>query len=603
MVISARLLIFVLVLAGWTADLAAQAPSVPARLSLEMLSGGARLRLDADDFCVVADPSQEGARNLLPKRFRVTITGENRASYTVSGESEAPDGWLSRHEIALCFDEQIEGQLVAPVEPDGGDVLRSAPVRVAVGPGDEPLIEVFATSPPADPAWRITRRGKSVRTEAAQTRTLQEGRWLEKPPTSQKNVLTPRYHIVLGSGIEGSAPRHGRLDGPRFVFEDEDLRVPRAMTPNRLLAGGEIGATSVSDDLPGLEGGFGNTSVTIRWELSVGKAPDVGWFESVAQGKGSAWPGFGSESLFVIKLTQPEMVESVEFGLEEVSRHPGIALNGGAALVLRPEGWRDQVRARPVSYREEDLVLTWERAEAVPPASPEDSGPDLLLGADGASALGPISLAPVKDEMPIRVRVADWGAKGKLTVRVKVEGIWENLPPRGPGASGGWMQIPAGADADGVPLDFEKGEGADDADGDGLTWAQEYRGVIVAGQHRRLSPLRREVFLVDPGGCLGEEERIALARRLSPWNVDLLFLEPGESAMECVRVIVLEDLREHFLPALLRLEDGAAQRKAFRAIRPRPECGALFIDGRVDPVLLAGDLALVLGLSDFGPEP
>jgi hypothetical protein len=499
----------------------------------------------------------------------------------------------------LRFDEQIDCHLEGTVDADGGELLRSAPLRVTIGPGEQPIVEVFATSSAADSAWRMTRRGESVRSEAVQSRMLQEGRWIETAPVIKKTVITPRYAIAIGSGNEGRVPRHGRLDGPEFLFEDEDLRVPRAVTPNRLIAGGEIVATTDSDSLPGVHGGFGKTPVTIRWELSIGKPPDVGWFEAVAPGrKGSPWPEFGGESLFVIKLTHPEMVEAVEVGLEDVSRLPGIALNGGAALVRRPEGWMDQVRSRPVSFREEDFELAWVRAEAVPPASPEDSGPDLFFPEGG---LGPVALPRVTDEMPLRVRVADWGASGTLTVRVKVAGIWETLPPRGPGASSGAMRIPSGAEMNGVPPDFEKGDR--DGDGDGLSRAQEYRGVIVAGQHRRLSPLRREVFLVDPSRCLGEEERIALARRFSPWNVDLLFLEPGETAIEGVPVIVVEDLREHFLPALLRLEDGASQRKALRAIRPRPECGALFVDGKVDPVLLAGDLALVLGLSEFGPEP
>jgi hypothetical protein len=70
-----------------------------------------------------------------------------------------------------------------------------------------------------------------------------------------------------------------------------------------------------------------------------------------------------------------------------------------------------------------------------------------------------------------------------------------------------------------------------------------------------------------------------------------------------VPVIGLEDLREHFLPALLRLEDESGQQKALRAIRPRPGCAGLFVDGQVDPVALAGDLARILNLSEFGPEP
>lgn len=601
---------------GWAAEPVPGVVSAPARFFVEMRVGGGRLRLEADEFLVRTVDSGMG-RVLLPKHLRMVLSGENQAACTLVAPGDAPGDWLSRREMELRFDERIDVQIQLPANPDWEELGRTAPLQIRIGPGEQPLVEVLATSPPVDPipGWSVTRSGASIRTESVQSRTLRDGKWVETAPVRKRTELVPRCAVSIGSGKEGRVLRHRRIDGPDFVFEDEDLRVVRAMSANRLIAGGVILSRTVSDPLPGVQGGFGEVPLEIRWELSLGKPPDVGWFEPVLAGnEADRWVGPGGKLSFLLKLTRPDLVEALEVRLAEVSRHPGIALNGGAVLMHRPSGWTDQVRPVPVIFREEDFSLSWTRSEVVLPDSPGDSGPDLRfeLADHPGFALDPTDPAllrldggKVGGEIPVAVTVADWAASGRLSVQVKVEGIWEDLPARGDGGTdqGVALGLPFGAGPDGVPLNFEGGAGVLDADGDGLSRAQEWRGVIVEGRHRRLSPMRREVFLSDPGACLGEEERIALRRRFSPWNVELVFLGPGETCLGSVPVIGLEDLREHFLPALLRLEDESGQQKALRAIRPRPGCAGLFVDGQVDPVALAGDLARILNLSEFGPEP
>lgn len=603
--------LFAPVCPGWAVHAAPRVSSVPARFFVELRVGEARLRLEAEEFLAV---EMAGEKQLLPKALRAVFSGSNRSVHTLDGEGEAPGSWLSRHEVQERFDERMEVRLELPAGPDWEELIRGAPLRIRIGPGPQPLVEVMALSPEKGkapvPGWSVVRSGESVRTDRVTARTLQQGRWVESAPVTGKSVLQPRYSLAIGSGREGRSLRHGRISGPEFVFEDEDLRIPRALSASRLIAGGEVLTRTVSEALPGVSGGFGEMAVQIRWELSLGQPPDVGWFGPVAAAKETGrWPEMGGKLPFVIRLTRPGLVEELELGLAGVSRHPGVAGNGGAVLLSRPPGWRDKVRRVPVDFREEDFSLSWTRSEVIVPTSPIDSGPDLSLEAADhpgfvvdRNGTGNLRLGrdQVREEIPVQVTVADWGAGGQLVVRVKVEGIWEELPARsGDGAAPApALKIPTGAGPDGVPPGF--GSGAEDADGDGLSRAEEWRGLIVDGRHRRLSPERREVFLTDPGDCLGEEERIALQRRFSPWDIDLIFLGPGETAMK--EVLVVEDLRAHFLPALQRLEDEAAQRKALRAIRPRPGCPGLFTDGQADPVPLAGDLARILGLAEFGPE-
>jgi hypothetical protein len=208
----------------------------------------------------------------------------------------------------------------------------------------------------------------------------------------------------------------------------------------------------------------------------------------------------------------------------------------------------------------------------------------------------------IKPELMVRVRSADWAARGRLGVRVQVDGIWDDLPVKGAGSDADRQQLvlPEDSDGDGVPDGF--GTDSED-DGDGLSLAQEYRGVIVGGKHRRLSPELREVFLSDPGGCLTPDHRLALGHRFSALRVELIFLEEGETLMPGVPVIALERMADHFLPQVMRLEDPIAQRNAFRAIRPRPGCGTVFVGPQVDPQLVAGDLARVLNLDELGSQP
>jgi len=331
-----------------------------------------------------------------------------------------------------------------------------------------------------------------------------------------------------------------------------------------------------------VQGGFGAIPILIKWQFSMGEAPDVGWLEEVAVGKTPWLPSWGGHRDFLIKFTWPELVEEVEVSLDGVSRLPGVALNAGEAVVARLPGWQDQRRPFPVEFRDGDFVLKWNRSQAIAAVGPEDSGPDLYFAiadhpgfttGDPGTRPGLITTKTVKSDVPVRVRSADWAASGRLGVRVKVEGIWDSLPAKGLGLRPDSVAIglPVDSDGNGVPDGFAGTVDGDlDADGDGLNLAQEYRGIVAGGKHLRLSPDRREVFLSDPQRRLGEEERIGLSRLFAPWKVDLIFLDDGETLIGGIPVIAVEALQANFLPQVLRIEDAATQRKAFWAIWPRP---------------------------------
>jgi len=592
---------------------------IKARLSLEMQTGAGRLQLEADAFQAVVLPSavESGTQSLVPTRFRVTMSGHQETTYSVSGGSNAPDDWLSQHEIRVNLDDQVDGVLDSAGPLDWPEIVRTAPVRVSIGQGELPLVEVSASSTAPGPgsAWKLTRRNGSIRTEGSRTRFLQDGQMVEGGLNAQNRAVEPRFQIAIGAGREERDLRHGRLQGPEFLFEDEDLRAASAATGRRLLAGGEITGTSRSDSLPGVQGGFGAAPILIKWQFSMGEPPDVGWFEAVASEKPAWLPSWGGHRDFMLKFSRPEMIEEVEVLLEGVSRLPGVALNAGEAVAARLSGWQDQRRPFPVEFRDGDFVLKWNRTQVVASDRPEDSGPDLYFAvtdhpgftAEEAGARpGRIATKSVKSEIPLRVRSADWAASGRLGVRVKVEGIWESLPAKGPGLAPDTFVIglPSDSDGNGLPDGFEgAGNGDSDVDGDGVKLSQEYRGIVAGGKHRRLSPDRREVFLFDPQGCLGEEERIALSRRFVPWKMELIFLDEGETRIGEIPVIAVESLQMNFLPQILRIEDAATQKKAFRAIRPRPGCFSLFVGGKIEPQLLAGDLARILDLNEFGSQP
>jgi len=197
--------------------------------------------------------SESGTSSLVATRFRVTMSGRQQTTYSISGGSNAPGDWLSQHEINLNLDDQVDGDLDLFGALDWVELVRTAPVRVSIGQGELPLIEVSvsSTAPGPGSAWKSTRHNGSIRTEESRARSLQNGQVVEGGATVQKRAIEPRFQIGIGAGREGRDLRHGRLRGPEFFFEDEDLRAASAATERRLIAGGEITGTSRSDSLPG----------------------------------------------------------------------------------------------------------------------------------------------------------------------------------------------------------------------------------------------------------------------------------------------------------------------------------------------------------------
>jgi hypothetical protein len=448
--------------------------------------------------------------------------------------------------------------------------------------------------------------------ESTVTRERKEGAFVEVPGREATVPIIPRIQIELGAGRDGIRLRHGQLTGPDFVFVDEELRSLTKTVTQRWIAQGEASATSHSDALPGVLGGFGEVPVTLRWQFRMGKAPDLGWIEAGPLPGGKPWwPEWGGHRDFTIKLNRPEWVQALEVHLEDVSDHPGVALNAVETVLTRPKGWDEHRRDVPVEFREAGTSLKWTRSRVEPVPGAGDRAPDLWLNAadhpgatraDSAPRAQRLTFSEAKPEIPLRVRAEDYSAQGRLGVRVKVDGFWEDLPVKGAGAMPDRprLGLPLDENADGLPDGFLT---TGVPDGDGLSPAQEYRGVIAGGKHRRLSPLRREVFLTDPSGRLRPEDREAMTRRLLESRVDLIFLEEGETVMGEVPVIGVERLQEHFWPKLLRLEDAVAQRDALRAIRPRSGVDTLFVGERPDSRFLAADLARILNLELPNAQP
>jgi len=589
-------------------------------LRIEMEVAGAKVSLVADAFREESGPSaRPGERRFVADRVRTVFSGAQTATYRLGGGEKAED-WISRHEMTVRLDESAEYRRGESATENSGPHA----VVVTVGPAPEaggtdlPLIGIEVECPApgtGSGSWQVERAGGGVRTETTWVRTLKEGRPAESAPSVEEARFVPRCRVRIGSGTEsGQLLRHGLTRAPEFAFEDEELRVVKVASGTRVAAGGELEGLSRGVGLPGVEGGFGDVPVRLRWSFRWGGAPDVGWFELADSEAvpGGEWPARGARRDAVIRLGRPEIVEAIRVTLHDVSAWPGVALNAGEALLAKPTGWADLREAVPVTFADGEFVLGWERRPVAVRPLPEDRAPDLYFApgdhpgfrvedGNGGERAGSLLTEEVEPEVLVRVRAADWGASGSLGVEVRMDGVWEELEPRGPGADREALRLRfPGAGPEGAA-------GEDDADGDGLTAAQEYRGVVAGGAHRRLNPEVREVFVADPDGCLGEEERIALGRMFAPWRIELVFLDEGEHLREtvgnAVRVLVLEPFGARFGSRLRALEDVPAQRAALRATRPRPGVGTLFVEGPVDAAGLAGDMARALGLDEWGAQP
>jgi hypothetical protein len=587
----------------------------PGVLRIEMEVAGAALSLVADGFRELPAAEPDGERRFVADRVRALFTGTQAASYRLLAGEGAED-WISRHEVQVRLDQRDESRRGEEGGPD--------PVVVRVGaPGDgPPWIRIEAETPVpvgAGGTWRTESTGNVVRSESAQVRLLREGVAEEGAPTVEESRVRPRFRIRIGSA--SVAPpvglRHGWSRPPEFVFEDGEPRSVAVLRGKRVAAGGETETWSRGTIPPGVNGGFGDVPVKVRWNFRWGGAPDIGWF-GLADGEASSrppdpdWPARGSRRDVSIHLERPEEAEAIRVTLHDVSAWPGVAVNAREALLAGAKGWADLREAVPVSFEDGEFRLHWERRHVSVRPLPEDRAPDLYFAAgdhpafgvevgNGGERAGSMVSRDIRPLTVVRVRAADWGAAGSVGVEVQSDGVWEELEPRGPGADAERLRLV-------LPDDSPQGAAAAaDEDGDGLTAAEEFRGVVVQGTHRRLSPEVREVFVLDPDRCLGEEERIVLGRLFAPWRVELLFLGEGEHHAEKigerVPVLVLEPFGSRLGGKLESLADAAAQRAALRATRPRPGIRTLFVEGPVDSVALAGDFARALGLDEWGAQP
>lgn len=235
-----------------------------------------------------------------------------------------------------------------------------------------------------------------------------------------------------------------------------------------------------------------------------------------------------------LKSPGPEQVEAVRFKLEDVSSHPGVATNAGnhmlygqcqdCSLNKEPE-----ITYVSTSFAHQDGgTYAIRRACTHYNDCPIDSLPDLFFSeranrgfdlSDGGTKnqlqytiSQTAKLRPVENNsVDVKVTVKDGAASGKLKAEVQVAGVWYPARAKGPCAdsNGDYLSLPLDNNDNGIADAWEKLWKVSDPDadddslpnnpnvGDGLTVFEEYRGIYWRGNHHRMSPARKDVFVYD----------------------------------------------------------------------------------------------------------
>ncbi len=596
------------------------------RLHIQLSAAGGRLEISATDFYQEVREIPGGrqqVRTLFPMQLQIRAVGTQAASFSAI-PVDYGDGWFAKTRVEAKLDQQTNLS-IEPESIDLGDfgaeagipaetlerlkkteqlrrvaTLCPLTIRIVEEEESEPAIEIrLSPLPASSPAgMTVEHLPNSKITETRSTTSPSSPKDAEPKTTAR----TSDYRVPLSLRIGGAAgdgqPTHSNLLPPRLVFEDSEIRLVNALTDRRIVAAGGATQTSVAKISPDTKDGFPDTEMKVSWRLAIGETPDVAWMES-NDSKPEAWmPVFGEKRRFAVHLKDPARVEGVRFLLEQVSRHPGVAINAGAARFA--EGARaGMVQGVPVKLSSGQTDLRWNRSYSTYEPGPEDSAPDLHFNQrqnTGFHLHGEVRSEglpnPVADGVVVKevanptvatVSVRDWAASGVIVAEVLVDGFWEPVEARGPGRTheGYALKFPLDENDNAIADAFELGSRGDEDD-DALDWFEEYRGGYVGGKHLRFNARRKDYFLLDYAGLLSNPTEISLDRRFNPHWIDLHFISPSEHSKETVgasaAVYVLESLRQNALPAILRIANAKTQIEAWRAIRPHPGSTSLFLD-------------------------
>ncbi|MEM7014402.1 MAG: hypothetical protein AAF585_23320, partial [Verrucomicrobiota bacterium] len=198
----------------------------------------------------------------------------------------------------------------------------------------------------------------------------------------------------------------------------------------------------------------------------------------------------------------------------------------------------------------------------------------------------------------IRAKVTsrDWAASGEVRAQIKVDGIWEDLPASGAAAADDKisLQLPIDNNKNGIADVWEAELGSTD-DGDGIMAFDEYRGAYINGKHARLDTQKFDAFILDYTTRSGKAIT-QLAKEIADDGVTLHVINGAEHRAELIgqaQLVVIEELRENALPALLPSDDP---KQAWAALQPSADFRTLFLNGPADRQLLARDLRQILEL-------
>jgi len=612
------------------------------QLRIEVTAGNAKLIYTAGGFYEwTPTKNQDGSRSrhLFATRFHAETSGSISANY-FSVPVEIGNGWAESTEVRLMLDQQLDAsnlnpELITPIAFAQAQTQRTpddvrawareteqhniasmrSPVHILIEEHEsgEATCEIYV-------APSLLGAGQSSASRLLETPThfeLSQGQVLEKRQPTRESPA-PRLPVVhIGAGTGPVEITHSNLRPPGLGFRDPKLRGMQILGDRGLKASGRASVISQTKIMPGTEGGFGNMEVDVNWDFATGKPPDVGWVEASDRGAASWLPEEQSTRRFTVNLKNTKSVEAIRFLLSDVSRHPGIATNMGWAVhdLAVPNS-----TIVPVRLEAAGTELRWSRTHESLPILPEDSLADLYFDPEqnpafeieegvalptlGGKFVGfEMSTRVVGRKTTAQVTVADWGASGHLQAEVLMNGFWEKLEARGEIAAedGVTLQLPLDRNRDGIADAFAKSASGDD--GDGFSIFQEYRGAYVGGKHQRLSPGKRDVFVLGTSPGLAPVTR-ALTKQFNAVDVALHFIRPTEHRVESIAgepILILEELRDHAFPAVLAVP-AEEQSAAWRTLAPREGMTTIFLDDPVSAKYVARDLAKVLGVT-LPPPP
>ena len=337
----------------------------------------------------------------------------------------------------------------------------------------------------------------------------------------------------------------------------------------------------------------------MNWAFTAGAPLDLGFVEAVDSDAAKWLPAFGDDRFIVAKLKDPSQVEAVRFSIASVSQHPGIATNANIGAVDA-----NARKLTPAPVQVAAGQVRWTRFYQTYAATDGDTRPDLEFDQeknpgfsfDGAG-VSVLRTDKVSKEVTAVVTARDWAASGLIRAQIKVDGIWEDLPSRGSTVAADKisLQLPLDANGNGIADAWEADNAADD-DRDGIAAFDEYRGAYVNGEHVRLKPDEHDAFVLDYT-TRSRRHVDELKKGMAAEAVTLHLINGAEHRSELIgnsRLIVVEELRENALPALLPSPEPA---QAWTALKPGPEFRTLFLNGPSNQQLLARDLRQILELS------